>query len=98
MIVRDEEKYIGQCLASVKEFVDEIILVDTGCKDRTLLIAQDFGARIFHHPWAGDFSQARNHSLAHATADWILVLDADEKLARRDARHLRILIPPCCGD
>jgi tetratricopeptide (TPR) repeat protein len=92
IIVRDEEEHIGHCLASVKEFVDEIIVVDTGCKDRTLLIAQDFGAQIFHHPWAGDFSQARNHSLAHANADWILVLDADEKLAKRDARHLRTLV------
>ncbi len=91
MIVRDEEEYIHQCLTSVKEFVDEIVLVDTGCQDRTLSIAQAFGAKIFHSSWAGDFSQARNHALAQATADWILVLDADEKLARRDAQELRRL-------
>jgi Tfp pilus assembly protein PilF len=92
MIVRDEEKYIGQCLASVKEFVDEVVLVDTGCQDNTLSIAHDFGAKIFEHSWTGDFSAARNHSLDHATGDWILVLDADEKLARRDGQQLRNLV------
>jgi len=92
MIARDEETYIGQCLASVKEFVDEVVLVDTGCQDRTLSIARDFGAKIFEHPWTGDFSAARNHSLDHATGDWILVLDADEKLARRDGQQLRNLV------
>jgi tetratricopeptide (TPR) repeat protein len=92
MIVRDEETYIGQCLSSVKEFVDEVVLVDTGCQDRTLSIAQDFGAKILEHPWTGDFSAARNHSLDHATGDWILVLDADEKLARRDGQQLPNLV------
>jgi len=92
MIVRDEEKYIGQCLASVKEFVDEIVLVDTGCQDQTPSIARDFGAKVFEHSWTGDFSKARNHSLEHATGDWILVLDADEKLARRDGQQLRNLV------
>jgi tetratricopeptide (TPR) repeat protein len=92
MIVRDEETYIGQCLASVKEFVDEVVVVDTGCQDSTLSIAQGFGARIFKHPWTGDFSAARNHSLDHATGDWILVLDADEKLAPKDGQQLRNLV------
>jgi tetratricopeptide (TPR) repeat protein len=92
MIVKNEEKYIGHCLSSVKKFVDEIIVVDTGCEDKTLEIASRFGARIFSFPWIGDFSQARNYSISQATGKWVLVLDADERLAARDACQLRSLI------
>ncbi|MFN8008433.1 MAG: tetratricopeptide repeat protein [Terriglobia bacterium] len=89
MIVRNEERHIGQCLASVKDFVDEIVIVDTGCKDQTMTVAKDFGANTFRFPWTGDFSEARNFSISMATGDWILVLDADEQLAERDARQMR---------
>ena len=92
MIVKNEERFIDQCLASVRDFVDEIIIVDTGSEDRTMEIAERHGAKIFMHPWIGDFSVARNHSLDHAGSEWILVLDADEKLALRDAVQLRDLI------
>ncbi len=92
VIVKNEEEFIAQCLTSVKDFVDEIIVVDTGSEDRTAEIAREYGAKIFLHPWVGDFSVARNHSIDHAASDWILVLDADEKLALRDAAQLRDLI------
>ncbi len=92
MIVKNEERFVDQCLTSVRDFVDEIIVVDTGCEDRTTEIVGKYGANIFVHPWVGDFSVARNHSIDHAGSDWILVLDADEKLALRDATHLRDLI------
>ncbi|MEW5976512.1 MAG: tetratricopeptide repeat protein [Acidobacteriota bacterium] len=88
MIVRNEERMIGQCLLSVKDFVDEIIVVDTGCDDRTVEIARSFGSKIYSHAWTNDFSEARNHSLDKATCEWILVLDADECLANRDAAQL----------
>ncbi|MGH9426892.1 MAG: glycosyltransferase family 2 protein, partial [Terriglobia bacterium] len=86
MIVKNEQRWLEDCLNSVKELVDEMIIVDTGSRDNTVEIAQRFGARLFDHPWSGDFSEARNHSLGSATGDWILVLDADEKLAQRDAK------------
>jgi tetratricopeptide (TPR) repeat protein len=92
MIVRNEERFIGQCLGSVKDFVDEMIVVDTGSTDRTAEIARQFGAAVFQHTWTGDFSEARNHSISRAASDWILILDADEKLAERDARRLRELV------
>jgi len=50
MIVRDEEEMLPRCLASVKDFVDEIVVVDTGSSDRTVEIAQGFGARVYRHP------------------------------------------------
>jgi len=92
MIVKNEQRWLEDCLNSVKELVDEVIIVDTGSQDNTVEIARRFGAKVFDHPWSGDFSEARNHSLRYATGDWILVLDADEKLAKRDAKLIRHLI------
>ena len=81
MIVKNEQRWLEDCLNSVKDLVDEMIIVDTGSQDNTVEIAHRFGAKVFDHPWNGDFSEARNHSLGYATGDWILVLDADERLA-----------------
>ncbi len=78
MIVKNEEEFLEDCLASVKDLVTEMIIVDTGSTDRTIEIAERYGAKIFHHAWTGDFATARNESLKHATGQWILVLDADE--------------------
>ncbi|MNX42265.1 SPBc2 prophage-derived glycosyltransferase SunS [compost metagenome] len=80
MIAKNEELFLEDCLASVRGLVDEIVLVDTGSTDSTVAIAERFGAKVFHSPWQGDFAAARNASLAHASSDWILVLDADEVL------------------
>ena len=80
MIVKNEEKHLPGCLESVRGMVDEIIVVDTGSTDRTMEIARSFGAAVFVHPWSGDFSLARNESLRHAAGDWVLFLDADERL------------------
>jgi tetratricopeptide (TPR) repeat protein len=92
MIVKDEEAMLPRCLASVAEHVDELIVVDTGSTDRTVAIAESFGARVLHHEWTGDFSAARNVGLDAATGDWLLYLDADEVLADGDGPLLRELI------
>ncbi|MDX6629049.1 MAG: hypothetical protein QOH00_1295 [Gaiellales bacterium] len=89
MIVKDEEEMLPRCLAAVKPAVDEIIVVDTGSSDRTVEIAESFGARVLHHEWTGSFSDARNVSLEAATGDWILYLDADEVLVEEDTERLR---------
>ncbi|HEY8312729.1 MAG TPA: glycosyltransferase [Candidatus Baltobacteraceae bacterium] len=80
MIVKDEERFLEQCLQSVAGMVDEINIVDTGSTDRTVEIAERFGARVEHRPWRNDFGWARNESLAMATKRWIIQLDADEEL------------------
>ena len=75
MIVKNEENYLGGCLESVKDIVDDIVIVDTGSTDKTIEIAEKYGAKIFHFEWVNDFSAARNFALAKSTGDWILYLD-----------------------
>ncbi|MCH8018826.1 glycosyltransferase family 2 protein, partial [candidate division KSB1 bacterium] len=80
MIVKNEEEYLQECLESIEDVVDEIIVVDTGSTDRTVEIARQFDAEVHHIPWNDDFAAARNESIKHASGDWILQLDADERL------------------
>jgi len=87
-IVKNEEKYIAQCLQSVAGVVDEVVLVDTGSTDRTVKIAESMGAKVYHHPWQDSFSEARNYALQFVTSEWILQLDADEELEAEDKELL----------
>ena len=91
MIVRDEEEMLPKCLAAAAPAVDEIIVVDTGSTDRTIEIAEKYGARVIEQAWTGSFSDARNASFDAATSDWIIYLDADEVLVEEDVRRLRAL-------
>lgn len=80
MIVRDEEANLAGAIKSVQPFVREVVVVDTGSQDRSVEIAQSLGARVIFFPWQNDFSLARNTGLEAATQDWILSLDADQRL------------------
>lgn len=80
MIVKNEEATLSRTLDSVKGLVDEMVVLDTGSRDRTREIAREFGARVYDFEWCDDFAVARNECLKHAQGDWILVLDADEVL------------------
>lgn len=81
MIVRNEEALLPGCLESVRGIVDRIVVVDTGSTDRTRRIAESAGARVIDFPWCDDFSAARNAGLAAVESGFVLVLDADERLA-----------------
>src|SRR3989338_5592832 len=89
MITKNEEKYLEQCLNSVKDLVDETIIVDTGSTDKTKEIAKRFNAKVYDFKWADDFSAARNESLKHATKDWILILDADEVMDKEAVKTIK---------
>lgn len=78
MIVKNEEATIERVLACAKTFCDEMIVVDTGSTDRTVELAEQMGAKVFHFEWIDDFSAARNYSLAQCTMDWVIWLDADD--------------------
>src|SRR5262249_39251249 len=93
MIVKDEEEMLPECLASCADGVDEMVIVDTGSSDRTIEIAESYGATVLHFPWNGSFSDARNHGIDAATGTHILWLDADERLPGRDAARPRHLAP-----
>ncbi|SHK10507.1 Glycosyltransferase involved in cell wall bisynthesis [Clostridium cavendishii DSM 21758] len=92
MIVKNEEEYLPKCLNSISDMVDEIIIVDTGSKDKTVKIAQKFGAKVYYFKWNNNFSEARNESLKYANKDWILILDADDEFKNEDKEKLKILI------
>jgi len=80
LIARDEEATIGMAIKSVLALVDEVVVVDTGSKDNTRIIAEGYGARVLDVAWSDDFSEVRNAALDEASCDWILVLDANEFL------------------
>lgn len=82
LIARNEEHCLAGCLSSASQLVDEIILVDTGSADKTMIIAAEYGARIFPFTWTDDFAAARNYAISQAHGKWILVLDADERLTQ----------------
>lgn len=92
MITKNEEDFLARCLNSVKDLAAEIIIVDTGSTDRTVDIAQSYGAKVYHHLWEDDYSKHRNQSISYAACDWILMLDADEVIAKRDLDKIRSVI------
>lgn len=92
MIVKNEQEDLPKCLEAVKQFVDEIIIVDTGSTDKTKEIAKKYTKNVFDFKWKNDFSAARNESLKHTTGDWILCLDADEVISPEDLKRVRDLM------
>ena len=89
MIVRDEEAVLEGCLQSIAGVTDEIVIADTGSVDRSREIARSYGARVIEHPWQDDFAAARNAALAASRGQWILYIDADERLAPVEKPALR---------
>jgi len=87
IIAKNEQKYIEDCLKSVKPIASEIILLDTGSTDRTIEIASKY-ATVYKTEWKDDFSLARNECLSYAKGDWILYLDADEILTEYTQQNL----------
>jgi tetratricopeptide (TPR) repeat protein len=92
MIVKNEADHLAKCLQSLKQLVDEIIVVDTGSKDLTKEIAAIFGARVIEFKWVDDFAKAKNFAISKATGEWILSMDADEVISPLDHGAMRNLI------
>jgi len=80
LIVKNEQAFLDGCLASLDERVDEIVVVDTGSTDDSLGIATRHGAWLIETPWRNDFAAARNIGVDAASSEWILYIDADERL------------------
>lgn len=88
MIVKNEEDTLARCLDSVKDIVDEIVIVDTGSTDRTKEIALHYTEKIYDFKWINDFSAARNYSYKQATMEYIMWLDADDVILPEDQGKL----------
>ncbi|MBX3436539.1 MAG: glycosyltransferase [Planctomycetaceae bacterium] len=91
LIVRDNETTIRACLESLKPWVDELIVVDTGSTDATPRIAEEIGARVFPWAWRDDFAAARNVSLDRARGEWLFWMDSDDVISEDCGRKLHAL-------
>src|SRR6185503_18613352 len=89
MIVKNEQDWLAGAVESVRSIVDEVIIVDTGSTDSTPGMAEAIGAKLIHSKWDDSFAQARNVSLAAASQPWILILDADERIAADDILNIK---------
>lgn len=88
MIVKNEEEVLADCLSSIQDIVDEMIIVDTGSTDQTKEIAHSFSAKVLDFEWVQHFAKARNFAFSHATKEYILWLDADDVLLEEDRQKL----------
>jgi glycosyltransferase involved in cell wall biosynthesis len=94
LIVRDEEATLGRCLQSIREHVDEIVVVDTGSRDATKEIARQYHARLFDYPWRDDFAAARQCSFDLARGDWVFWVDADDVVLQAGSIRAELLRAP----
>lgn len=92
MIAKNEEQLLKNALESVKPFVDEMIVVDTGSEDSTRQLAQECGAIVYDFKWENDFSRAKNFAKSMAKGEWILFLDADECFSAQDLKDIKKVI------
>ena len=92
LATRNEEENIGRCLESVKDFADEIIVVDEYSTDKTREIAEKYGAKVFTEPHHDIFHITKEKALDKAVGEWILQLDADEVVTPELAKEILAII------
>jgi len=92
MIVKNESANLARLLPIVKQFVDEMIVVDTGSEDDSITIAEKLGAQVHRFDWVDDFSVAKNYALEQASSDWILFIDGDELIPKKYLKQLAKLL------
>ena len=91
VLARNEEKHIRDCLASVRDFADELFVLDSGSTDRTVAIAQNMGARVESRVF-DNYPNQRNAAIDLARADWIFFIDADERATPSVGQEIRFAI------
>ncbi|MDP3998540.1 MAG: glycosyltransferase family 2 protein [bacterium] len=91
ILTKNEEKNIGACLATLK-WCDELVVTDDESWDKTCEIAQKLGAKVFSHPLNNDFAAQRNFGLKKASGDWVIFVDADERVEDSLAGEIMVAI------
>lgn len=91
MIVKNEEEVLARCLDSVRDVVDEIVVVDTGSDDNTVEIAKRYTDKVYTFPWIDDFSAARNFSFSKTSCQYCMWMDADDIILEEDRKRLKAL-------
>src|SRR6185436_12736230 len=91
VMVRDDAKKLDRCLASMRAFVDQLVVLDTGSKDDSIEVAKKYGATVHQIEWPDDFSVALNILLSKVETNWTFRLDSDEWLDPAQARAVRDL-------
>lgn len=94
VLTRDEERHIRDCLASVRDFADELLVLDSGSLDRTVEIAREMGARVEARPFT-NYARQRNTAIDLVESDWIFFIDADERATRALGQEVRFVIENC---
>lgn len=92
LATRNEEENIGPCLESVKGLADEIIVVDEYSQDKTVEIAKLHGVRVYKEPHHAIFHITKQKALDYATGEWILQLDADERVSSGLAKEIKQVV------
>ena len=88
ILTHNEEQHVAACI-QYAAFADEILVIDDCSTDRTRALAESAGARVIEHPLNGDFAAQRNFALAQTDADWVLYIDADERINMQTEQELR---------
>lgn len=91
ILTKNEEENINKCIESVRQLADEIIVVDAQSRDKTAEIGKSLGAKVFVHPFS-DFAEARNFALQKAGRDWLLYIDADERVTPELAKSIKYAV------
>ena len=89
MIVKNEEDTLERCLKCVKDFVDEIIIADTGSTDKSKEIAKNYNCKVYDFKWINDFAAARNFAFSKATSEYIMWLDADDYITEENIEKIK---------
>ena len=98
ILAKNEEKNIQRWMDNMRGIADEMIVVDTGSKDRTVELAKAGGASVYRFAWKNDFSAAKNFALDKARGDWIIFLDADEYFSEPTRKKLRTVLAKAHGN
>lgn len=89
LIVKNGAKQLPECIKSFQGLFSEILIIDTGSKDNTIGVSKELGAAVFSYEWEDDFSKARNFALSKVKTEWILIVDADDRIKEKDNKALQ---------